>query len=520
MPSPLVECIANFSEARRPQVVEAICLAVRSVSGVAILDQHSDQDHNRTVLTFVGPPEEIVEAAFRAIATAAELIDLDQHQGEHPRIGASDVVPFVPIRGVSMQECVALARRLGERVGRELEIPVYLYEEAATRPERVNLENIRRGQYEALKQEIATHPEREPDFGPRRVGPAGATVIGARQPLVAFNVYLTSDDVSVADKIARAVRNSSGGLRFVKALGLSVEGRAQVSMNLTNFHKTPVARVVEMVRREAERYGAGIHHSELVGLIPQEALVEAARWYLQLDQFEPEQILEQHLAAAQAETPQATPREPGDAGEDSFLAALAAGTPAPGGGSAAAYAGAAGAALVAMVARLTIGKKKYAAVEAQMQAILTRAEELQEFLQRAVTLDAAAFEAVMAAYRLPKDTPEQQTGRKQAIETAMLAAAEAPLKVAGMAVEVLELASQVIAAGNLNAISDGASGAAMARASLAGSGLNVRINVNSLENPQAGEALVAELESLERRAIELEAGIRQELQARAKLVLP
>lgn len=513
MPTPLVECIANFSEARRPQVVEAICLAVRSVPRVAILDQHSDQDHNRTVLTFVGPPEEMVEAAFRAIAKAAELIDLDQHVGEHPRIGASDVVPFVPIRGVSMQECVALARRLGERVGRELQIPVYLYEEAATRPERVNLENIRRGQYEALKQEIAAHSEREPDFGPRRVGPAGATVIGARQPLVAFNIYLTSDDVSIADKIAKAVRNSSGGLRFVKALGLSVEGRAQVSMNLTNFHKTPLARVVEMVRREAERYGVGIQHSELVGLIPQDALVEAARWYLQLDQFEPEQILEQRLAAAQAANPA------GEAGGDSFLEALAAGTPAPGGGSAAAYAGAAGAALVAMVARLTIGKKKYAAVEAQMQAVLTRAEALRAILQEAVALDAAAFEAVMAAYRLPKDTPEQQAGRSRAIETTMLAAADAPLKVAGMAVEVMELASQVIALGNLNAISDGASGAAMARAALAGSGLNVRINVNSLENPQSSEALVAALESLEQRATELEAAIRQELQARAKLVL-
>jgi len=231
-----------------------------------------------------------------------------------------------------MQDCVALARKLGERVGRELEIPVYLYEEAATRPDRINLENIRRGQYEALKEEIATHPEREPDFGPRRVGPAGATVIGARQPLIAFNVYLTTEDVSIADKIAKAARNSSGGLRYVKGLGLLVEGRAQVSMNLTNFHKTPLARVVELIRREAQRYGVGLHHSELVGLIPQEALVNAARWYLQLDQFEPEQILEQRLAAVQAESLAAGGEEDEQTGvEDAFLDALAAGTAAPGG---------------------------------------------------------------------------------------------------------------------------------------------------------------------------------------------
>ena len=329
MSTQIVECIANFSEARRPEVVEAIMAAVTSVPGVTLLDRHSDLDHNRTVLTFVGPPAEVEEAAFRAIAKAAELIDLDQHTGEHPRIGATDVVPFVPITGVTMPECVEMARRLGSRVGEELGIPVYLYEEAATRPERKNLENIRRGQYEALKEEIGVKPERQPDFGPAKVGPAGATVIGARQPLIAFNVYLTTDDVSIAKKIAKAVRNSSGGLRYVKALGLLVEGRAQVSMNLTNYRGTPVARVVEMIRREAARYGVGIHHSELVGLIPQEALVEAARWYLQLDQFEPEQILEYRLAAAQ--------QEASGSASQNFLDALAEGTPAPGGGSAAAY---------------------------------------------------------------------------------------------------------------------------------------------------------------------------------------
>ena len=220
MSEPIVECIANYSDARRPEVIEKIAHSILSVSGITLLDRHSDQDHNRTVLTFVGPPEQVGEAAFRSIAKAAELIDLDHHTGEHPRIGAADVVPFVPIRNISMPECVLMARQLGARVGSELNIPVYLYEEAAARPERKNLENIRRGQYEALKAEIGLNPERDPDFGPKKVSPAGAVVIGARQPLIAFNIYLTTNDVSIAKKIAKAVRHSSGGLRYVKALGL------------------------------------------------------------------------------------------------------------------------------------------------------------------------------------------------------------------------------------------------------------------------------------------------------------
>ena len=295
MPRMLVECVPNFSEARRPEVVEAIQQAIAVDPLIRVLDKHSDMDHNRTVITFVGPPEGVEQAAFRGIAIAAQLIDLNQHKGEHPRIGATDVVPFVPLTGTSMQDCIEMARRLGQRVAEELHIPVYLYEQAAVRPERQNLENIRRGEYEGLKEEIASDPQREPDFGPKRLSPAGATAIGARPFLIAFNVYLTNGEVAVAKKIARAIRHSSGGLRNVKALGLLVDGRAQVSMNLTDFRQTPVARVVEMIRREAQRYGVAIHHSELVGLIPQDALDDAAIWYLQLDQFDLHQVLERRL---------------------------------------------------------------------------------------------------------------------------------------------------------------------------------------------------------------------------------
>jgi len=292
----IVECVPNFSEGRIKEIIDQIVEALASVEGVRVLDVQSDADHNRSVVTMVGESEAVEEAAFRGIERAARLIDMDQHQGEHPRMGATDVVPFVPIAGMTMADCVEMARRLGERVGRRLSIPVYLYEEAATRPERRNLADVRRGEYERLKVEIEADPHRAPDFGPARMGKAGATAIGARPPLIAFNVYLNTDDLAIAKAIARAVRHSSGGLRHVKALGLLVEGCAQVSMNLTDYRRTPIQRVVEMIRREAARYGVSIVSSEMVGLIPNEALVDVARFYLQLDDFSPDQILENRLA--------------------------------------------------------------------------------------------------------------------------------------------------------------------------------------------------------------------------------
>lgn len=521
MTAPLIECVPNFSEARRPEVVESIAEAIASVDGARILDQHSDLDHNRTVITFVGSPEVVEQAAFEAIARAAELIDLDQHQGEHPRIGATDVVPFIPISGASLEDCVQIASRLGERVGVELDIPVYLYEAAATRPERRNLENVRRGQYEALKGEISTNPERKPDFGPQKIGPAGATIIGARAFLVAYNVYLTTDDVSVADKIARSVRHSSGGLRHVKALGMLVDGRAQVSMNLTDFRKTSLARVVEMIRREAGRYGVAIDHSELVGLIPQEALEDAAVWYLQLDQFEPDQVLEKRLYAAFQETAKLAEQSdvsPGAIPIDSnFLDALASDNPTPGGGSASAYAAAMAAALVAMVARLTIGKKKYADVEEEMRAIEQRAENLRGKLTKAVADDSDAFEAVMTAYRLPKDTPEQKTIRTERIQAATLLAAQVPLQVAQKAVDLLEFSLTLVLHGNLNAISDAGSAAALAGAALSGAALNVRINALGLKDQGAASGLVEEISKLESHSADLQDQIQTQIYLRGGL---
>src|SRR5579862_7206408 len=297
MPSTLVECVPNFSEGRDKAKVDAIVEAMK-VPGVYLLDREMDADHNRCVITLVGEREAIQEAAIRGVGKAAELIDLTTQQGAHPRMGAADVVPFIPIDGVTIEDCVAMANHVGEEIWKRYQIPVYLYESAARIPERQGLENIRRGQFEGIRAEIGTNPARRPDIGEPRVHPtAGATVVGARKFLIAYNVFLNTANVDIAKKVAKAVRFSSGGLRFVKGAGFLVRGLAQVSMNLTDFEQTPVHRVFEFVKREAARYGVIPVSSEIVGLIPKKALEQAAEWFLQVEDFDSSLILENRLAA-------------------------------------------------------------------------------------------------------------------------------------------------------------------------------------------------------------------------------
>jgi glutamate formiminotransferase/formiminotetrahydrofolate cyclodeaminase len=518
MTTPVVECIPNFSDARRPEVIEEIVKAISKIDGVYLLDQHSDIDHNRTVVTFVGSPNGVEAAAFAGIAKAAELINLDEHSGEHPRIGAADVVPFVPISGVTMADCVEIARRLGSKVADQLSIPVYLYEEAATLPERQNLAFIRKGEYETLKEIIATDPVRAPDYGPKALGPAGATIIGAREFLIAYNVYLTTEDIGIAKAIAKTIRASSGGLRYVKALGLMVEGQAQVSMNLTNFRKTPIPLVVEIIRREAQRYGVGISHSELVGLIPQDALIDTAVWYTQMDLFKPDQVLERRMYTA-FHSDQKVKKGPTKASEV-FTDQLAAGTPVPGGGSAAAYSGAMAAALIAMVARLTLGKPKFAKVETQMYNILEEVEILRNVLLAAVEADSAAFEAVMDAYRLPKGTAKDREVRSEAIQATTLEAAQVPFETARKSLRVLQLAIQSAALGNPNVITDAGTAAALAQAAISGAGYNVRINTISIKDEKQSKLLLSELEKMERRASQFMVQLNNILKERGGLPLP
>jgi glutamate formiminotransferase / 5-formyltetrahydrofolate cyclo-ligase len=297
----IVECIPNFSEGRRAEVIDQIVAAIKSIPGAVLLDHESDPNHNRSVITFVASPDRVVDAAIAGAKKAAELIDLNKHTGEHPRMGATDVIPFVPISEVSMDECVALARECGERMWNELGIPVYLYEKAATKPERENLAAVRKGQFEGIRDEIASKEVRGPDFGEARVHPtAGITAVGARPPLIAYNVNLGTADVEIANKIARAVRHQSGGFRYVKALGFELKDRGivQVSMNMVNYEGTPLFRVFEAIKREAERYGVAVVGSEIVGLVPQSALNAVADFYLQLESFTEVQILEHRLAAA------------------------------------------------------------------------------------------------------------------------------------------------------------------------------------------------------------------------------
>ncbi len=493
MQESLIECIPNFSEARKPEVIAQIEQAISSIENIAILDKHSDLDHNRTVITFVGTPGAVEEAAFRAIEKAAELIDLDQHTGEHPRIGATDVVPFVPIRNASMQDCIDIAYRLGKRVSEKLEIPVYFYEEAALHPEYHNLENIRRGQYERLKEEIANDPRRAPDMGPSRLGKAGAIVIGARQPLIAYNVYLNTNDVAIANRIAKAIRFSSGGLRYCKAMGVLVEGQAQVSINLTNYRRTSLFRVVEMIRREASRYGVFITRSELVGMIPADALIESARWYLQLDEFDNHQILENRLGEA---VPGQIPSKRESKSVVDFLDELASATPTPGGGSAAAHAAASAAALTAMVARLTVDKKGYENLQENMQGIISRSDLLRQELSELVSQDADAFTQYLAARKLPADNEEQIKRKEVEILKAQLKTAEIPLIVARKSFEIAEISYFLVSHANKNAISDAAAAAALCRAAVTTAEYNVRLNLKHLSGQENARAMLAEIDSI------------------------
>jgi glutamate formiminotransferase/formiminotetrahydrofolate cyclodeaminase len=490
----LIECVPNFSEGRRAEVIAAIRDAIAATDRTAVLDVSSDVSHNRTVITFVASMDSAVDAAFAGIAKARDLIDLTTHTGEHPRMGATDVVPFIPLEGTMMEECIALARTLGERVGRELQIPVYLYERAATRPERENLADVRRGEFEGLRDAMGTDPARTPDFGPSRVhSTAGAIAIGARPFLVAYNVYLGDRrNLAVAKKVAKAVRGSSGGLKYVKGLGLEVDGQAQVSMNLVDIEQTPMHRAFDAVKMEAAANGVPTTWSEIVGLVPERALFDAAVHHLQLDRFTPDQVLERKVRAA-------TEQWSRGAGGDSvsgFVASVASSSPTPGGGSVVAHVGALAAALAQMVAGLTVGKKKYAAVEAEMRELGVRAASLGARLAQLVDADARAYGAVSDAYRMPKDPAEAATTRQQAVERALIGAAKVPLDTARVCAEVAEIAADVAARGNTNAVSDAGVAALLADAACRGAAYNVRINVAALTDRAGGAPLAAEAQHL------------------------
>lgn len=482
----LIECVPNFSEGRDPAVISAIREAIAATPGAFVLDVSSDPSHHRSVITFVATLEAAVPAAFAAMQVARDRIDLTRHVGEHPRIGATDVVPFIPLEGATMSDCIALARQLGARASTELDIPVYLYERAASTPARENLADVRRGEFEGLRQEITVNPARHPDFGDARLHPtAGATAIGARPFLVAYNVYLgDATNLPVARAVAKALRGSSGGLRFVKALGLEVDGQAQVSMNLVDTDKTPLYRVFEMVKSEAAAYGITPTWSEIVGLVPERVLLDAGARHVQLRRYSAQMLLETQVRSAIGD------------GEslNAFVSRVASAKSSPGGGSVAALAGALGAALAQMVAGRTVGRPQVAAVEAEMQQLSLQAAALRRELTLLAQRDADACEQLRVAHAIPIDKEASAQRRAIAIRRALVAAAEIPLDTARAALRVAAVAATAAERGNQHGVSDACVAALLAEVACRSAVLHVRVHVAALdaEGAENGDRLARE----------------------------
>ena len=550
----LIECVPNFSEGRDTALIKQITDAIEAVEGVTLLDVDPGKATNRSVVTFVGEPEAVIEAAFQAIKKACEVIDMSKHTGEHPRMGATDVCPLIPIANISMEETAAWARKLGERVGRELALPVYLYEAAASQPERKNLAVIRSGEYEGLMEKLA-NPAWKPDFGPAKFNPkSGATVIGAREFLIAYNVNLNTTSVRRANAVAFDVREKGrvlndpktgkpmkdadgepvrqpGTLLGVKAIGWYIEeyGIAQISMNITDIKATPLHLAFEACLKSADSRGMRVTGSELVGLVPLEVMLEAGRYFLKKQQrsvgvsesellkiavksmgldelgaFDPQQkIIEYNLEKGNAANAKKLIRKDLVA----FADETASESPAPGGGSISAYVGALGASLATMVANLSSHKRGWDDRWAEFSDAAERGQKLKDALLRAVDEDTDAFNLIMAAFGLPNTTPEEKTSRKAAIQAATRKAIEVPFKVMQLSMESLPLIRQMAESGNPNSISDAGVGTLCARAAVYGAYLNVKINTSGLDDKEYGGKVVAESEVMLQKALQMETEI-------------
>jgi len=539
--NPIIECVPNISEGRRPEVYNAVAAEVEKVNGIKLLDVDPGKATNRTVITFVGSPDNVIEAAFLLIKKAAELIDMSQHKGEHPRMGATDVCPLIPISGITMEETAQYAHLLAERVGRELNIPVYCYEAAATRPERKNLAEVRAGEYEALPQKLQQE-EWKPDYGAAIFNAnAGATVIGARDFLVAYNVNLNTTSVKRANSVAFDVREQgrvlregdpvngkimndengepmrqSGTCKGVKAIGWYIEeyGQAQVSMNLTDLNATPLHIAFDECCKSAEKRGLRVTGSELIGLIPKKMMTDAGKFFLKkqhlssgvseeeliriavksmgLDELAPfdpsKKIIEYQL--------QSTGKQLVNSSLRAFANETASESPAPGGGSIAAYVGALGASLATMVANLSTVKKGWESQIEFFSDCAERGQALKERLLQLVDEDTRSFEGVMEAMRLPKGTDEEKSARKQAIQQATLKASQVPLAAMKTAAEIFPIAKEMVLKGNPNSITDGAVGALCAETAISGAYLNVKINVGGLEDKETVRLLMQEAEEI------------------------
>lgn len=504
---PLIECVPNFSEGCDVAKVDAMVASMSAVAGAYVLDREMDADHNRSVITLAGDPESVAEAALVGVGKAMQLIDMTKHSGAHPRVGATDVVPFIPIEGFTIEDCVALAHRVGKEIWNRYRIPVFFYEAAATRPDRVNLEDVRRGQFEGLREEMKRNHQRQPDVGEPKVHPtAGVTVVGARKFLIAYNINLGTSDVDIANKIAKAIRFSSGGLRYVKSMGVELKARnlAQVSMNLTDFEHTPMHRVYEMVKREAQRYGTTPVGSEIVGLIPKKAIEMATDFFLQLENFSPEQVFENRLQAALAGETLHPMKKDGQlaALAQPFLDAVAAPSATPGGGSASAFAAALAAALGQMVADLSRKKKSQARFTDQLSEELQGLRRVARELTEAIDRDALAYEAVLTAFQLPQSNAAETQHRQQAIQAATRQATEVPLEVAERSVALYERLGQLAAVAAASMTSDLEVARHLAAAGAQGALANVAINLEGITDAGYVRTMRRKIELLRERLSE------------------
>ncbi|MEP0813687.1 MAG: glutamate formimidoyltransferase [bacterium] len=561
----IVECVPNISEGRDRSVIDAVLAEVKAVPGAVLLDADPGPDTNRTVITFAGEPGPVMEAAFRVIKRASELIDMTKHKGAHPRMGATDVCPFVPVSGVTMDDCVSYAKEVGERAG-ELGIPIYLYEYAATRPERRNLSDIRKGEYEALPEKLGTK-EWEPDFGPNRFNPsAGATAVGARNFLIAFNINFNARDEKRVHRIAKMIRESGcpardedgrlildengaqvitpGLFQNLKAVGWWLAERriAQLSMNFTNHKTTQLHDVYVKVMELAAEQGLIVTGSELVGLVPLDAMVAAGRFFaarqkrcegmpisrlirlavhsMGMEEFGPFDPKKKIIEYAIDDTP----RPLAALSIRDFADELAGDSPAPGGGSVAALAGAMGAGLAAMVPNLTIGKRQFLDVKDELNASSIEAQDLKDRLLDAIDDDTAAFNRLLDAFRMPQGTPEEVEERKAAIGAAIREATMVPLSTLKHAARAVELAGIAARKGNPNALSDGGVGAQVSLAAAEGAYYNVLINLRSIKSKKFRAEVTAEAEESIARARKaareiaeyVESSLKSEIKAAAK----
>jgi glutamate formiminotransferase/formiminotetrahydrofolate cyclodeaminase len=512
----IIECVPNFSEGRRKEVIDALAEAIRSVEGVRLLDFEFDADHNRSVFTFIGEPQKVKEAALKAADVAVEKIDLTKHEGAHPRMGAIDVVPFIPLHGTTIGECIELSKQFAEEFSAKHEVPVFLYSSSATRPERADLPNIREGEFEVLSEKIGTDPAKEPDYGPHKIHPtAGATATGARNFLIAFNMNLNTTNVEVAKACANAVRNTTGGFVYVQGIGLDLpeKGMVQVSCNLIHPKRTKIHQVLEVVRMEARRFGATVVETEIVGMVPLFSLIDALRYYLQPEKLDQSMILDLYYLGG-AQDP--TERTFTELSMIEFGNQVRRARATPGGGSVAAALGSFGAALVCMVTGLSLSGRRFAAIKDEMLEVRHAVENDRGVLMGLVETDSAAFDDVMATFKLPEETEKEKKEKETATEEATKQAAEVPLKTMLHSLEAMKGAKPAAEKGNINSITDAGVAALALMAAIEGAALNVRINLENIADKKFVARMESEVERITNEGLTLKEEVMALVESRMK----